>query len=312
VNRGRVNLRGDAPLMQIETFKIFCDLAETCSFSKAAAINKITQSAVSQQIRGLEARFKVTLVERGRRHFSLTPEGRAFLATGQEILGAYNQLGDRLQELQNVIDGDIKIAMIFSVGLHELPPYLKAFRQRYPQVEVHVEYRRSSQVYAEVLSGAVDFGLVSFPSPRRGLIIEPFMKDRMVLICHPGHRFAGRKSIRLQDIEGEKFIGFEPDAPTRKVIDRHLREHGVTVRQEMEFDNIETVKRAVEIEHGISIVPLRTVEAEVEAGALKAIPVEKPEIWRPLGIIIKRNHARSPAQKEFISMLQSNHPKIDV
>ncbi len=292
--------------MQIETFRIFCDLAETGSFSKAAALSDITQSAVSQQLRALELRFKVTLIERGRRHFSLTPEGQAFLEASKEILDVYNHLGDRLQELQNVFAGDIKIAVIYSVGLHELPPILKEFRLRYPQVEVLVEYRRSSQVYGEVLSGDVDLGLVSFPSPRRGLIIEPFMQDRLVLICHPDHSLAKRKAIRLRELEGEKFISFEPDAPTRKVIDRHLREHGVSVNQAMEFDNIETVKRAVEIEHGVSIVPLKTVQQEVENGSLAAVQIEKPELWRPLGIVLKRNRARSPAHKELIALLQKN------
>lgn len=306
MKRGFANVRAVPHRMQIETFKIFCDLAETGSFSKAASTSGITQSAVSQQIRGLELRFKVTLVDRGRRHFSLTPEGQAFLAASKEIMGVYSHLGDRLQELQNVFAGDIRIAVIYSVGLHELPPYLKEFRLRYPQVEVHVDYRRSSQVYAEVLSGEVDFGMVSYPSTRRGLIIEPFLKDRLVLICHPEHRFAKRKTIGIAEIEGEKFISFEPDAPTRKVIDRHFREQGVTVNQAMEFDNIETVKRAVEIEHGISIVPVKTVLQEVENGSLAALKIEKPELWRPLGIVLKRNRARSPAQKELIAMLQKN------
>jgi DNA-binding transcriptional LysR family regulator len=297
--------------MQIETFKIFCDLAETGSFSKSAAINGITQSAVSQQMRALEDRFKVTLVERGRRHFSITAEGKAFLEASKDILNIYNHLGDRLQELQNVIAGDIKIASIFSVGLHELPPIVKAFRKKHPQVEVNVEYHRSPQVYAKVLEGEADLGLVSFPSVRRGLVVEPFLKDRLVLICHPNHKLAKKKTILIREIEGEKFIGFEPDAPTRKVIDRHLREQGVSVNQAMEFDNIETVKRAVEIESGISIVPLKTVQQEAENGSLIVVEIEKPELWRPLGIVLKRNRARSPALKELVALLQKNQTSSD-
>jgi LysR family transcriptional regulator, transcriptional activator of the cysJI operon len=294
--------------MQIEIFKIFCDLAETCSFSKAAAANNITQSAVSQQIRGLEERFKVKLVERGRRHFSLTPEGRAFLESSREILNTFNHLGDRIQELQNVVSGDIKIAVIYSIGLHELPPFLKAFKKKYPQVEVRVEYHRSPQVYLKVLNGEADLGLISFPATRRGLIVEPFLRDKLVLICPPNHKLASKQSVSVSEIEGERFISFEPDTPTRKVIDRHLKDQGVAVRQEMEFDNIETVKRAVEIEHGISIVPQKTVTQEIENGSLVAVEIEKPELWRPLGIILKRNRARSPALKEFIALLQKNQP----
>src|SRR6478609_10155970 len=158
--------------MYIETFKVFCDLAETGSFSKAASLNSITQSAVSQQIRTLETRYKVTLVERGRRSLELTPEGVIFLAAGKEILNIYNHLGDRLHELRDVVAGELRVASIYSIGLHELPPVLKAFRDKFPEVEVHVEYRRSQQVYSQVLAGDVDLGLVAYTVKRNGLLIE--------------------------------------------------------------------------------------------------------------------------------------------
>jgi len=290
--------------MHIDTFKIFCDLVESGSFSKAGALNSITQSAVSQQIRAIEERFKVRLVERGQRHFALTPEGSVFLQAGREILGVFNDLDRRLHALRNVVAGELRIASIYSIGLHELPPFLQAFRQRYPDVELHVEYRRSPQVYEQVAGGEVDLGLVAYPVKRSGLQTEIFSKDRMVLICHPQHALAHRPKIRLAELNGEKFIGFEPDQPTRKVIDRHLRAHAVQIEHAMEFDNIETVKRAVEIASGVSIVPGYTVRQEVESGVLCAVPIESPKISRPLGVVSKRNRARSPAHQEFVEALK--------
>jgi len=290
--------------MYIDTFKVFCDLAETGSFSKAAGLNSITQSAVSQQIRALENKFQVTLVERGRRNFSLTAEGSAFLTASREILEIYNNLDHRLHELRNVMAGELRIACIYSIGLHELPPYLKAFRAKFPAVELHVEYRRSHQVYSQVTSGEVDLGLVAYPAKRNGLQSDTFSEDRLVLICHPNHRLASRKSIRLEELSGEKFIAFEPDLPTRKVIDRHLRDHSVEIEHAMEFDNIETVKRAVEIESGVSIVPANTVRQETESGLLVAIEFEGTKMSRPLGVLTKRNRPRSPAHKEFVSALK--------
>jgi len=289
--------------MYIETFKVFCDLAETGSFSKAALLNSITQSAVSQQIRALENRFHVTLVERGRRSLSLTPEGVAFLDASKEILDVYNHLGDRLHELRNVMAGEVRIASIYSIGLHELPPLLKLFRQNHPDVEVHVEYRRSTQVYTEVLAGEVDFGLVAYPVRRTALQVEIFDEDELVLICHPNHALAKQDSIALADLSGEKLISFEPDLPTRKVIDRYLRECRVDIEHTMEFDNIETVKRAVEIESGVSIVPRNTVRQEVASGALVSLEIREPKMARPLGIISRRGRVRSPAQKAFVATL---------
>lgn len=292
--------------MYIDTFKVFCDLAETGSFSKAAVVNEITQSAVSQQIRALENKFQVTLVERGRRNFSLTPEGSAFLEASREILSVYNNLDRRLHELRDVIAGELRIASIYSIGLHELPPCLKTFRDKYPEVELHVEYRRSQQVYAQVLAGDVDLGLVAYPAKRSGLQIDIFSEDQLVVICHPNHPLAARQRIKIEELNTEKFIAFEPDLPTRKVIDRHLREHSVEVEHAMEFDNIETVKRAVEIESGVSIVPANTVRAEVESGLLAAVEIDGPQMSRPLGVLTKRNRARSPAHKEFLAALRDH------
>jgi DNA-binding transcriptional LysR family regulator len=290
--------------MQIETFKVFCDLVETASFSRAASLNSITQSAVSQQIRSLERHFHVGLIERGRKNFCVTQEGRAFLQASKEILHTFESLGDRIRELQNVVAGDLRIATVYSIGLHELPPFLRKFRTLYPDVTVKVDYRRSTQVYSEVLEGNADLGLVAFPVRRKNLIVENFWRDKLVLICHPGHALAERKRVRLRDLQGEKFISFEPDLPTRKVIDRLLREQGVKIEQTMEFDNIETVKRAVEIEHGISIVPQTSVADETRNGGLVAIELESPDMWRPLGVVYRRHRSISPAQKQFVALLK--------
>lgn len=289
--------------MQIETFKIFCDLVETSSFSRAATLNSITQSAVSQQIRSLEKRYHVSLIERGKKNFSVTQEGRAFLQASKEILHTYESLGDRIRELQHIVAGDLRIATVYSIGLHELPPFLKKFRTLYPEVQIKVDYRRSVQVYSEVLEGDADLGLVAFPAKRTGLVVENFWRDKLVLICHPEHSLAQRRRVRVRDLDGEKFISFEPDLPTRKVIDRMLREQGVEIQMAMEFDNIETVKRAVEIEHGISIVPETSVADETRNGSLVAVEIESFDMWRPLGVVYRRHRAISPAQKQFIAML---------
>ncbi|HEY0793667.1 MAG TPA: LysR family transcriptional regulator [Chthoniobacterales bacterium] len=290
--------------MQIETFKVFCDLVETASFSKAAEINSITQSAVSQQIRALERKFKVALIERGKKNFSVTAEGRAFLQASKEILRAYEGLGDRLNQLQSMVAGDLKIATVYSIGLHELPRNLKQFRKSYPAVHVVVEYLRFGEVYDRVCTGEADLGLVAFPTRHKGVLVESYWKDKLVLICHPGHRFAKRRSVPLDALEGEPFVSFAFDQPTRKAIDRILRQSHVNVRREMECDNIETVKRAVEIETGIAIVPLTTVEEERMSGSLVTVEIESAEMWRPIGLVQRRSRAQLPAVKAFASMLR--------
>jgi DNA-binding transcriptional LysR family regulator len=296
--------------MHIETLKIFCDVVDTASFSKAGALNSMTQSAVSQQILSLEKKLGRTLLERGRRQCCVTPEGAVLLDAAKEILAIYDGLDERFHELADVVAGEIHIAAVYSIGLHDLPPYLKEFRRTYPTVDVHVSYRRSAQVYAQVLSGEASMGLVAYPAMRKGIHVEPFMDDELVLICHPSHPFAACEQMEPGALKNEKFIAFDPDLPTRQFIDRHFREQGVMLGHTLEFDNIETVKRAVEIEQGVSIVPLASVRSEVEAGTLKAISLN-PVLRRPIGILFKRNRPRTPALREFLALLQNVRAKLD-
>ena len=150
--------------MQVESLKVFCDLAETESFTKAAQINNVTQSAVSQQISSLERQFKSLLIERSKKKFRLTREGQVLYEYSKQIIQSYDSLHNRLQEIKDIISGTIRVATIYSIGLHDLPPYLKKFLKLFPTVNVHVEYRRANQVYEDVLSNVVDLGLVAYPT----------------------------------------------------------------------------------------------------------------------------------------------------
>ncbi len=290
--------------MQIESLKVFCDLSETESFTKAAHINGVTQSAVSQQISSLERQFKSLLIERSKKKFRLTREGQVLYDFSKQIIQTYEALHSKLQEIKDIVSGTIRVATIYSIGLHDLPPYIKKFLRAYPTVHVHVEYRRANQVYEDVLGNVVDLGLVAFPTKDSKLEIVHMKKDLMVLVCHPQHALAKVKAVRTHQIAGEKFIAFEPDIPTRKAIDRVLKEHGITVHPVMEFDNIETVKRAVEIDAGIAIVPQTTVAQEVAKQTLAQVPFEDADFFRQLAIIYKRNKVLSPAMKQFIALLK--------
>ena len=294
--------------VQIESFKVFCDLAETESFTKAALINNITQSAVSQQITSLERQLKTLLIERSKKKFRLTREGEMLYEHGKKIILTYDGLVNSLQEMRNVISGTIRVATIYSIGLHDLQPYVKRFLKKHPTVKVHIEYHRANQVYDDVLGNVVDLGLVAYPIRDPKLELVSLREEKLVLICHPGHPFAKTKGLRLQQLEGQKFIGFEPDIPTRKAIDRELRERSISVRHVMEFDNIETVKRAVEIEAGVSIVPAGTVAQEVSKHTLAAVPFADVELTRPIGLIHKKTKVLSPAMKQFVASLLEFHP----
>jgi len=292
--------------MQIQSLKVFSDLSETESFTKAAQINGITQSAVSQQIGSLEKQFDTLLIERSKKKFRLTREGNVLYEYSKQIIQTYDSLLNHLQEIKDVVSGTIRVATIYSVGLHELPPYMKRFLKEYPTVNVHVEYRRSNQVYDDVLSNVVDLGLVAYPVKDSRLELIPIRNDRLVLICHPEHTCAQTGKVQLSSLEGLNFIGFEPDIPTRKGIDKILKNFGVQVNVAMEFDNIETVKRAVEIDAGVSIVPLGTVTQEINKQTLTCVEIADDTFYRPLAVVYKKSKVLSPAMKEFMNILKEN------
>jgi len=290
--------------MQIESLKIFCDLAETESFTRAAQINNVTQSAVSQQMSSLERHFKSLLIERSKKKFRLTREGEVLYDFSKQIIQSFESLECKLQEIKNLISGTIRVATIYSIGLHDLPPHLKKFLKTYPTVNVHVEYRRSNQVYEDVVSNVVDIGLVAYPQRDSRLEIIPLRKEILVLICHPHHAFAKMKMVRLRDLAAQRFISFDPDIPTRRAIDKILRDQNVDVTHAMEFDNIETVKRAVEIEAGIAIVPQSTITQEVSKQTLAEVRLEDADFYRPLAAIHKKNKVLSPAMRQFLAVLK--------
>jgi DNA-binding transcriptional LysR family regulator len=289
--------------MQFESLKVFCDLAETESFTKTAQINCVSQSAVSQTISALERHFHSLLIERSKKNFRLTSEGEVLYHHAKELLQTYDAIHSRLQEIKQIISGDIRIATVYSLGLHDLPPYVKRFMRDHPEVNIHVEYRRANQVYEGVLGNIVDLGLVAYPAPNPKLEIIPLRKDRLVLACHPQHPLAKLKAVKLKALNGQKFISFEPDIPTRKALDKILKGQGVTVEHAMEFDNIETVKRAIELDCGVAIVPEATIRQEVADQTLVAVPLQGSH-FRPLGALHRKGKVLSPAIKQFIALLK--------
>lgn len=297
--------------MQIETLKVFCDVIETQSFSKAASLNYISQSAVSQQIRALEEKYGRRLIERGKRSLVPTQAGQALFEGARDILERFRSMENHLQVLSNSIAGDLRVATVYSVGLHELPPYLKDFLRRYPAARIHLEYSRANRIYDDVASGSVDLGIVAYPVKRSGLEVLPFREDRLVVICAPEHRLAGQAEIRVESLDRERFIAFEKDVPTRRAVDRILRAHSATAEVVMEFDNIETIKRAVEIDAGISVVPQVTVSSEMKTGTLCAIPFSGKGYSRQLGILLRRGRARTQVMDRFLALLQEEPPVLE-
>jgi LysR family transcriptional regulator, transcriptional activator of the cysJI operon len=292
-------------MLDIEILRIYCDLVELRSFSKAAEKHIVSQSAISQQLAKLETAHKCQFVLRQKRPFDLTPAGQLFYDSCKDMLTRYEQFKSELAALQKTSTDRINLAAIFSIGMHSLPPYLKKFMSRYPNVNVHVEYCSSSQIHELVLQGTVDIGLVAVPKRDKNLEVYEFEAEPLVVVCSPEHPLARENTVDVDKLPLHKFIAFDKDVPTRELIDHLLAQSNVTVRPVMEFDNIETVKRAVEINSGISILPRTAILQELTNGTLKAISFADASFVRPTGIIVRRNKVLNKPARYLLELLQN-------
>ncbi|MBC8218312.1 MAG: LysR family transcriptional regulator [Planctomycetes bacterium] len=290
--------------MHIETLKTFCDLADLQSFSKTAEKHFVSQSAISQQLAQLELVHKCQLIDRKKRPIELTKAGRLLYSAAQDMLDRYERLRSEFNALKSSVSSRINVGAIFSIGMHTLPHYVKKFMVTHPNVNVHIEYFSASKLYELVLAGDIDIGLLAIPKKDKRLDVYDFENEPLVLACSPKHSFCHESQIDIHKLQFERFIAFEKDVPTRTWIDTILERYNVAVRPVMEFDNIETIKRAVEINSGISILPQTAILQELASGTINAIPFLNENLVRPTGIIVRKGKLLAQAGRYFIELLQ--------
>jgi DNA-binding transcriptional LysR family regulator len=293
--------------MHVETLKTFCDLVETGSLSRAARLNLVSQSAVSQQLRALEQRYGGRLIDRAPRIGARPTElGRLLYEEIKPFLERLTALEQRLRARPDVVAGTVRVATVYSVGLHTLPPVIKRCLADHPKVSVQLSYRRTDEVYAACLAGDVDFGIVAVPARRAQLEVVPLGHDELVIVAPPGHPIARRARCSLAALDGQPFIGFQRDIPTRRMVDGLLRRHGVRVSYAMELDNVETIKRSVEAGLGVSLLPAPTLVSEIRARTLVARPPVEGPFRRPIGVIHRRTRELSAPARAFLTLLTSS------
>ncbi len=294
--------------MQFESLKIYCDVVRTASFSRGAVENDISQSSASQAVQHLEERLGVKLIDRSKRPLVLTQAGKVYYEGCKDLVERYQDLEHRVQALDDLatVAGTVGVAAIYS-GLHSMSRYVKAFEQRYDRASVRLEYLHPKRVVERVTSGEAELGLLSYPKKWPELTVRTWREENMVLAVDPGHRLANRTSVPVSELSGEPFIAFDTELGIRRAIDRFLRRHDVVVNVVLEFDNIETIKRAIEVPTGISILPEPSLAHETTAGTLKAIAIEgldpSDRLTRPLAIIHRRQVCLERPAAKFLELL---------
>jgi DNA-binding transcriptional LysR family regulator len=296
--------------MQMTSMKIFCDVARHRSFSRAALLNQITQSAVSQTISQLEKQIQVQLVDRSTRPLQLTVLGQTYYEGCKDLIAKYDALTERYDELeasirnaQVEISGKVMVAAIYSVGLSDMGQHVQRFQLELNKAQVHIDYLHPDRVYERVLDGSADLGLVSFPKKMSNLVEVRWREEEMVVACSPSHAFARRPALSVQELSCQPYVHFDRSLVVRRRVDGFLRKQGVEVDVVAEFDSIENIKQAVSINAGIAILPEPTLRREVEAQTLAAVPLHGCRFTRPLAILYRRGQRLGAAAKRFMDLL---------
>jgi DNA-binding transcriptional LysR family regulator len=296
--------------MHVKSLKVFCDIVGRRSFSRAADENGISQSGASQMVSQLEQHLGVKLIDRSKRPLVLTPEGEVYYEGCRKLIQRFDTLEERVRTLHHEVDGRVSVASIYSVGLSHMNQLVQEFLGSHPKANVRLEYQHPDRVYELVETDQVDLGLVSYPKSSRTIKATAWRDEPMVVVCAPQHELAGYPSVSLRQLDGLSVVAFDENLKIRREIDRVLAAHRVVVHVAMQFDNIETFKRAIEINAGVSLLPAPTISREVQLGTLVARPLSDVELFRPLGIIHRRGKELGPTARRFMDLLQ-RHADID-
>jgi DNA-binding transcriptional LysR family regulator len=285
--------------------RLFKEIASAKSLSKGAEQCGVSQSAATQHVQEVERRLGTTLLDRRKRPIELTEAGRVYYDFCRDVLRREEEFSLALESIKGDLGGAVRVASIYSTGLSEMSRLQDEFAARYPTAQLHVEYMRPDKVYEAVRNDSADLGLVSYPESSREIAAIDWRREEMQVAVAVFHPFAARTEVVPADLNGQDFVAFDDDLRIRKELDKFLRSQGVEVNVTMHFDNIQMVKEAVVLGSGISILPARTMQTEIEQGRLAAVPLHAPDLARPVGIVHRRRKKFNRAAEAFLEMLRT-------
>ena len=291
--------------MHLRHAKLFCEVVSRGSISAAAEACAIAQPTASQAVSQIEEQLGVQLLDRSSRPVAITPAGKLYAAGCHELLQQVAELEDRVRAVGNTLAGQVRIAAIYSVSLLEIRTLIEAFETKHPEVHLEIEYCHPSDVYDRLRTNRADLGLIAFPRETGEFVSLEWQRQPMAAVMAPTHELASRRSLRFDDLNGQPFVALTKGLKTRQHLDRVLRGHGVAVREVGQFDNFDTLRRAVVDGGGLSIAPTVIYERDIASGLMRVVPIEddNEELVRPLGVVHLKTHHLSAAASAFVEEL---------
>ena len=290
--------------MELTQLEFFVMVVEQGSFSKAAERVYRTQPAVSIAIRRLEEEIGAPLFDRSQKTPLLTEVGELVYDYAKRMLSLRAQALDVVAELKSLQRGRVRIGANESTSLYLLPHLILDYRARHPDVKVEIFRHTSEHLRREVLDRNVDFALLAFEPVDSELESFPVLRDELVLIMHPEHALASRKSLRVNELGAEVFLAHNVNTGSRSKVMETFAQHHTPLNITLELATIETIKRFVQLKIGLAFVPRMCVAEELERGTLTSIPVEDLTYIRTLWVTHRRQATLSHAAAAFLEILR--------
>lgn len=289
--------------MEIRQLRAFIAIAELGTFTAGARRVHITQAAISMQIRQLENELGAKLFIRAPRRVMLTEAGELLLQRARQILLDHDAAVDEMAALAGAERGRLRIGSASAmVTTDVLPKLLKEIRKLHSGAEITVASGTSESLVQQILAGELDVAFVSLPVEARGINTERLIQDQLVAVASPRHRLAKQRTISAYTLAGEKLILGERGGNTRRLIDQFFAQAGVTLHVSMELSRQAAIRRMVEEDMGVGIVPLQSVSEAVDKGRLVRWWIEGAQINWELGIARLTGGYESPIAQTFIKL----------
>jgi len=283
---------------------IFLTVVNERSFTRAAEKLFRTQPAISLAIQRLEADLGETLLDRSGREPVLTDAGKIVYESARRQENLLRDLANQLSELRNKDIGRLLIGANESMVLY-LQPHLCHFRQLYPKIKLVVQRSRSTELPDHLLTGDVDFGILSYQPDDERFESIPLYRDHLSFLVHPGHRLASRKVISIKDLAVESFVAHNVPSPYRDTVIRTFQDHKVPLNMDIEMPTVEGVRLMVQAGQGAAFLPRLCADRDIRMGLLKEVPVKEMQISRQIFLVRVSKRPQTHSAKAFLEMVNA-------
>ena len=295
--------------MDIQALHAFIAVAEHQSFSLAAEQLHLTQPAISKRIKGLEEQLNSPLFDRHNRSLSLTDTGHSLLPKAKEIVQLVSDTQLSMRNMNDQVEGSLKLGTSHHIGLHRLPPYLKSFVSQFPLAELNLSFMGSESAYQAIAQRQVELALTTLDTSNtdnlpEGMVNEVLWQDKMVFTCAKDHPLNQLTKVKLKDLSTYSAILPEDNTFTFKLLQDKFKQQNLTLTSPMPTNYLETIKMLVSVGLGWSLLPESMLDNADEMG-LATLQVENITLTRPLGFLYLQGRTLSNAAKAFIALIKA-------